>query len=110
MLNFTHVEIDQWMTYMEYAGVEHFYFYDNCHEPSECVADVYQNDSRVTYEPWPVLDYKDAQNPAYKHHHEHHPKSKYEVCIDIDEYPFMPNDIEAGFLPSLHQVLNIFGL
>lgn len=99
LLNFTHSEIDQWMTYLEYAGVQHFYLYDNCQHEYECVGHHYQNDSRVTYIYWPVSQYFKAQNPAYEHHRIHHAnEAKYEIQIDIDEYPFMPNDHAPNFL------------
>ena len=98
LLNFTHEEIDQWMTYMQYAGVQHFYFYDNCYEEKECVEDRYINDPRVTYTRRPGTEYHKTQNPAYEHHFQNHPKSEYEFLADIDEYPFMPNDLEKDFL------------
>lgn len=58
----------------------------------------YANDTRVTYTHWPIEKYVDAQSPAYRHHLKHHPKSRFEFQGDIDEYPFMPNDLEPGFL------------
>ena len=98
LLKFTLAEIDQWMTYLEYAGVQHFYLYDNCQHDYECVADRYRNDSRVTYVHWPEPQYTKAQNPAYEHHRINHAKAKFELQLDIDEYPFMPNDSDPNFL------------
>jgi hypothetical protein len=29
-----------WLDYMRYAGVEHFYLYDNCQHEDECVSEL----------------------------------------------------------------------
>mmetsp|Transcript_9678 Transcript_9678/g.20887 ORF Transcript_9678/g.20887 Transcript_9678/m.20887 type:complete len:500 (+) Transcript_9678:193-1692(+) len=127
-LNFTRTELDQWLTYMEYAGVQHFFLYDNCQddeEETECVEPYYAHDPRVTYIRWNPRkkhhhhnndeeQYRQVQVRALEHHwqrHHHNPKlgqpetavsyhknaadkgyhatSRFEVQLDIDEYPFV---------------------
>ena len=53
---------------MRYAGVEHFYVYDNCRFEYECQKIWLQADSRVTYRRHNILQYQEAQISAYIHH------------------------------------------
>ena len=109
LLNFTHSELEQWMRYLSYAGVQHFYLYDSCYEPEECL-DSFNTTSwqyqwgpdNVTYVKWkhPTKWTEQHQLGAYNDHFKkRHPgTSLYELNADIDEYPFMPQDTEEGFL------------
>lgn len=97
-LHFDRTDLHQWMTFMMYAGVDHFYIYDNCLRESECQRDLAQR-SDVTYIQWSHADYMSFQTPAYNHHLQAHlPRSKFETLLDIDEFPFMAHDQEPGFL------------
>lgn len=97
-LHFNRNDLDQWMTYMSYAGVDHFYLYDNCLAESECQRDVAKRPD-VTYVQWSHTDYMTSQTPAYNHHLQaHYPQANFEILIDIDEFPFKPNDTDQGFL------------
>ena len=103
LLKFSRDEVKQWMSYMSYAGVQHFYIYDNCRLDYECQIWL-QVDPRVTYRRHHVLQYQEAQISAYIHHFNNNQKrekkksSQYEIILDIDEYPFMPKDTKEGFL------------
>jgi hypothetical protein len=80
------------MDYMRFAGVDHFYLYDNCLIEEECVEHLVGALPYVTYVPWHVADYKAAQVPAYNHHlMTHFPQASYEIILDMDEYPYMSN-------------------
>lgn len=98
-LHFDRTDLKQWMTYMKYAGVDHFYIYDNCLRESECQREYLAQRSDVTYVQWSHSDYMSFQTPAYNHHLQTHlPRSKFETLLDIDEFPFMAQDSEPGFL------------
>ncbi|XP_033641611.1 uncharacterized protein LOC117301692 [Asterias rubens] len=100
-------EMLQWLQYLAYAGVEHVYVYD---------AYLYKNESQnvslncfikngfVTYVDWshrakPKYTIGGTQVSAYQHCLDTYGKhSKWQTAIDIDEYPFAPNDKSPGFL------------
>lgn len=88
------------MDYMEYAGVQHFFIYDNCLIEDECMESKLGSRSDiVTYLRWQEANYTSAQTPAYNHHFEtHFPQFQYEVLLDIDEFPFSAVNTEPGFL------------
>jgi Glycosyltransferase family 92 len=97
-LNVTRKDLLDWLDYMRYAGVEHFYLYDNCRHQDECVSELASVDD-VTYTRWSVADYARAQVPAYNHHlKSHFPQARYEILLDMDEYPFMLSNTEPNFL------------
>jgi hypothetical protein len=97
-LNFTSEDLYHWLDYMRYAGVEHFYLYDNCQSSEECLTDLTKYPD-ITYTLWQIADYEQAQTPAYNHHLQtHHPQAMYEILLDMDEYPFMPSNLERNFL------------
>lgn len=101
ILNFTRVEIEQWMAYMTYAGVQHFYMYDNCQTGSDECQDWLALDERVTYQRWAKEMSGAVQIKAYTHHFQSRKmadESEFEIMLDIDEYVFMPHDTEQGFL------------
>ena len=94
-LGFALEDLRNWMDYMSYAGVQHFYVYDNCVKPTECQSSAASSflvaSPRVTYTQWSIEDYQQAQVPAYNHHLQtHFPQHDFEVLLDMDEYPFMP--------------------
>lgn len=99
LLKFSRAEVEQWISYISFAGVQHFYVYDNCHTQDECQTWL-EDDPRVTYTHHPTTQaYQETQISAYIHHlNRKGPKSRFEIILDIDEYPFMPNDTARGFL------------
>ena len=91
-LGFDASDLRVWMDYMRFAGVDHFFMYDNCQRESECQSSWLSNQPDVTYTPWSIPDYKTAQVPAYNHHLQNHfPQHDFEVVLDMDEFPFMPS-------------------
>lgn len=97
-LHFTVDDLHHWLEYMRFAGVDHFYLYDNCHTDKECVTDLGRLPDS-TYIKWQILDYDKAQTPAYNHHlRTHYPQASYEIVLDMDEYPFMPSNTKRNFL------------
>jgi Glycosyltransferase family 92 len=97
-LNVSRKDLFDWLDYMRYAGVEHFYLYDNCQDQRECISELAMVDD-VTYIRWSIADYSGAQVPAYNHHlKSHFPQARYEILLDMDEYPFMLANTERNFL------------
>lgn len=97
-LRFNRTDLHQWLTYMSYAGVNHFYLYDNCLREAECQRDLGQRPD-ITYIQWSHSDYMTSQTPAYNHHlRVHFPQAAFETILDIDEFPLMPRDPMPGFL------------
>jgi len=98
-LKFSRPEVEQWMAYLSYAGVQHFFLYDNCQQESEC-QEWLQDDPRVSYTKRNSISYQRAQLSTYMEHWQSPDAqlSEFEIVLDIDEYPFMPNDREANFL------------
>mmetsp|Transcript_317 Transcript_317/g.447 ORF Transcript_317/g.447 Transcript_317/m.447 type:complete len:300 (+) Transcript_317:121-1020(+) len=97
-LRFTVNDLHHWLDYMRFAGIDHFYLYDNCHSDEECIPDLGRLPD-ATYIKWQIKDYKEAQTPAYNHHLQaHHPQASYEIILDMDEYPFIPSNTKTNFL------------
>ena len=99
-------ELDTWLDYLRFAGVEHVLLYDAYHKEEEILDNhtrEYREEGFLTY-----VDWSSRANPyglaktqvaAYQHAidffgHE----SEWQVAIDIDEYPFSPFDREPGFM------------
>ena len=99
-------ELMQWLYYLKYAGFEHVYVYD---------AYVFDNESQknaleflikggfVTYVDWShnAFPYSvtGTQESAYQHCLDNWGnESKWQASIDIDEYPFCPQDTKPNFL------------
>ena len=99
-------ELLQWLYYLKYAGFEHVYVYD---------AYVYENESQknaleflvkedfVTYVDWShnAFPYSitGTQESAYQHCLKTWGnKSYWQASIDMDEYPFCPEDTKPNFM------------
>ena len=99
-------ELSQWLYYLRFAGFEHVYIYDAYH---------YKNESQQkALEPWisdGYVTYLDWSHRAKPYSIEGTQHSAYQDCIDrwgnmttwqssidIDEYPFCPNDTESNFM------------
>lgn len=101
----TTAEIKQWLVYLRYAGVEHVYLYDLWYLPGESqreALDVFEREGYLTYIDWhkynPYVREK-SQLPAYQHCIDNFGKDcTWQAAIDIDEYPFSPNDTDPGFM------------
>jgi hypothetical protein len=89
----------QWLLY---AGVEHVYLYDLWYLPGESQReplDAFIREGYLTYlELKPYVHHK-SQVPSYQHCIDTFGKdSTWQAAIDIDEYPFSPEDTEPGFM------------
>ena len=98
-------EMIQWFQYLRYAGFQHIYVYDAYVQPSESQRDVikpFVQSGFVTYIDWSrhnpytiqgtqVAAYQDCIDKFGK-------ESKWQAAIDIDEYPFSPQDTNENFM------------
>ena len=99
-------EMMQWLTYLRYAGVEHVYIYDAYHMTEESQSnalDFLVKEGYVTYIDWSSYanpyGIQKTQVSAYQHCIDRWGKdSVWQTAIDIDEYPFSPEDTKPGFL------------
>jgi hypothetical protein len=117
-------DVEEWMEYMRFAGVSHFYLYDQCHNETECqrVLDDPARFPHVTYHRWPTAgmpklsrmagqpgfsptstweqeDYMDCQHSAIVHAaYNYGSCSTWQIVIDFDEYPHSQTDSEPGFI------------
>lgn len=100
-------EMLQWLQYLAYAGVEHVYVYDAYlykNESQEEVLRCFIQTGFVTYVDWshkakPKYSISGTQVSAYQHCLDKYGKqSEWQTAIDIDEYPFAPNDTSPGFM------------
>ncbi|GMI03241.1 hypothetical protein TrRE_jg12140 [Triparma retinervis] len=101
----TTTELEQWIRYMQYAGVGHIYLYDNYKVPSErlepWITQTFRTDE-VSYHDWGAYQpytIQGTQVRAYQHALDQYGlKSTYQIPWDMDEYPFVSLDTERGFL------------
>lgn len=96
-------ELGQWMQYMNYAGIQHVYLYDNYKHPSESLQTWCNKTfpSFVTYHDWSQFHpFSAATQPGnYQHALDHYKgETKWQIAFDMDEYPFSVSDTERGFL------------
>ncbi len=102
--NLTSREMLQWLEYLRYAGVEHVYVYDawvHHEESQEPVLSTLINKGFVTYIDWHEHNpytIASTQVAAYQHCIDQYSnETTWQTAIDIDEYPFAPNDTKPGF-------------
>eukprot|EP00850_Spirogloea_muscicola_P017070 SM000143S00735 [mRNA] locus=s143:123643:126016:- [translate_table: standard] len=107
--NITFFECSQWLKYMQYAGVEHIFWYDTAHnwlESQERHLAPYKKSGFVTYHrfhkliPGHVEDgYHFEQDTSEKHCiNNYGATTKWLLIVDVDEYVFTPGDLQPGFL------------
>ena len=106
--NWTIKELKQWMHYLLYAGVEHIYLcnhYESPEERLEPFLNKYIDRGLLTYIDWPwnASDNKgkiiEHQSNCYYHViAKHGNDSKWQLSIDMDEYPLCCNDLRKNFL------------
>jgi hypothetical protein len=101
----TSLDVKNWLFYVRYAGVEHVYLYDLWTLPGESQKEqleVFVREGFVTYfdrhETHPY-ELERSQHSNYQHCIDNFGKdTRWQVAIDIDEYPFALSDTEPGFL------------
>ncbi|XP_022108627.1 uncharacterized protein LOC110988940 [Acanthaster planci] len=100
-------EMMQWLQYLSYAGVEHVYVYDAYlfrNESQKEQLKCFIENGYVTYVDWshrarPKYTIAGTQVSAYQNCiNQFGNEYAWQTAIDIDEYPFCPNDRESGFL------------
>ena len=99
-------ELMQWLYYLKYAGFEHVYVYDAYvfkKESQKSALEFLIKENFVTYVDWSHNAYPysvtGTQESAYQHCLENWGnQSKWQASIDIDEYPFSPQDTEPDFM------------
>jgi len=99
-------ELMQWLYYLKYAGFEHVYVYDAYvlkNESQKNALEFLIKDGFVTYVDWSHNAYPysvtGTQESAYQHCLDNWGnQSKWQASIDIDEYPFCPQDTKPNFL------------
>ena len=101
-------ELKQWMHYLFYAGVEHIYLcnhYVSTDERLRPLLSRYINDGLLTYIDWPwnasnnkgkIIEHQ--LNCYYHVIAKYGNDSKWQMSIDMDEYPFCNNDFRQRFL------------
>ena len=96
-------ELKQWVHYMFLAGVEHIFICDHFHLESERL-DVelkrYMDYGLVTYIPWSnIRNPMQAQIQCYQYIIDNYKQhTRWQMAVDIDEYPFTSRDHTEGFL------------
>ena len=97
--------IRQWLTYLRYAGVEHVYLYDLWYLPGEEQReelDVFIREGFLTYterhDLTPFIRDISLITSYQTCIDTYGNDTKWQVAIDIDEYPFSPTDTSPGFL------------
>eukprot|EP00897_Mesotaenium_endlicherianum_P006899 jgi/Mesen1/6237/ME000321S05301 len=108
-MNITFYEARQWLEYMRYAGVEHVFWYDTAHSPSESQERAlrpYIQKGFVTYHHFQkmypgtaTLSFHFAQDKSAAHCiNSYGMATRWLLVADVDEYPFAPPDPSPGFL------------
>jgi len=99
-------ELKQWLHYMLLAGVEHFYICDHYATESERLDGAlsrYIDSGLVTYIPWSQQGTAGSPLRAQIHCYQrivtrYRRRHRWQIAVDIDEYPFSPNDTRENFL------------
>ena len=96
-------ELKQWFHYMFYAGVEHIYLCDHFRQESEILKEKlkrYIDHDLITYIPWDVGTHTLPKKVSCYQHiiDKYKSNTTWQIFIDMDEYPFISNDTEEGFL------------
>jgi hypothetical protein len=98
-------ELKQWLQYMRYIGVEHVYLYDayyTFNESQKSYLTKFVSEGYVTYTDWHEHNPYSIAGTQVKAYQDNIDKfgnlSKWQVAVDLDEYPFSPSDMQPGFL------------
>ena len=108
-------DLSQWLDYMEFAGIGHIYLYDNFQSPVESLKDWCKAyyPKLVTYHAWNETTPENlggSQVTAYRNAVKHYKSnSDWQISIDMNEFPFAPNDRDFNFLRrTLLALYNIY--
>ena len=101
----TTLEVEQWIRYMHYAGVDEVYVYDAYEHAEESIRDWHRqiNLPGVTYIDWHdhvPYSIRRTHVAAYQHAIER-ANCTWHIAMDIDEYPIVLDDLEPNFLHRL---------
>ncbi len=82
--------LKEWIDFHIYAGVDHFFLYDNGSEDNFMeILDNYIKSGKITLYPWPMAYSRSTQLFAYAHSvMTHRARSEWMLFIDIDEFIF----------------------
>ena len=101
----TTYEVEQWIRYMQYAGVDEVYLYDayeNIEEKLENWCKKLFDPREVFYHDWhnnTPYEMVKTQISAYQHSIvNYQDQCEWHIAMDIDEYPFVISDTKQGFL------------
>ena len=101
----TSKELKSWLLYLRYIGIEHVYLYDAWmykNESQLSTLQLFLDEGYITYTNWhshTPYNTKKTMVAAYQDCIDRHKEeSKWQVAIDIDEFPFSPTDTAPGFL------------
>ena len=101
----TSKELKSWLLYLRYIGIEHVYLYDAWmykNESQLSTLQLFLDEGYITYTNWhshTPYNTRKTMVAAYQDCIDHHKEeSKWQVSIDIDEYPYSPSDTAPGFL------------
>lgn len=104
----TTLEIEQWIRYLQFAGVRKIYLYDAYQIENETLQEwtaALFSPRRVVYHNWSKhtpYSISRTQISAYQHAIDNYKEDcEWHLAMDIDEYPFVLNDTKRGFLPRL---------
>ena len=116
-------ELKQWLHYLFYAGVQHVYLCDHFvqyHERLKKGLRRYVDNNLLTYIEWPWNASLNGGNimihqvKCYNHViHKYRSESRWQMSIDMDEYPFCEKDFQRLFLSNYlkvkerNQLLNV---
>ena len=96
-------ELKQWFHYMFWAGVEHIFLCDHFQVESEILRDQLQRYIKLnllTYIPWNVGPHtlKNQVQCYQKIIDEYGKFTTWQIAVDMDEFPYVHNDTNEGFL------------
>ncbi|XP_045173646.2 uncharacterized protein LOC123535157 [Mercenaria mercenaria] len=110
----TAYEIEQWIRYMQHAGVNIVYLYDayqNKDEKLEMWVKQVFDPNEVIYHDWyfnNTFPVQESRLLAYQHAIDHYKDvCEWHMRMDMNEYPFITTDTEKGFLKRLLNRVNI---
>eukprot|EP00929_Paragymnodinium_shiwhaense_P042943 TRINITY_DN22144_c0_g1_i2.p1 TRINITY_DN22144_c0_g1~~TRINITY_DN22144_c0_g1_i2.p1 ORF type:complete len:447 (+),score=55.47 TRINITY_DN22144_c0_g1_i2:63-1343(+) len=99
----TALELEQWIRYMQHAGVDRIYLYDKRMAADESLAlwasQLFESGT-VVYHDW-VVQKRSRKSQLEANQHaidKYKGKCDWMMTFDMDEYPFVHGDQEAGFL------------
>ena len=109
----TTLELEQWIRYIQYAGADIVYLYDMNENKNESLASWVSglfDPGEVVYHDWQKytpFTIEGTQQTAYQHAIDQYSKDcEWHLAVDMDEYPFVLDDLDPGFLKRLITRIN----